>query len=43
MLIAAIVAGDGQSNWFKGLLLLLVYALFACSCWFLPDSLPAAG
>ncbi len=43
VLIAAMVCDDGESNWFKGLQLLVVYVLFALFCFFLPDSLVAAS
>ncbi len=43
VLIMAMTAGDGQSNWFKGVQLLASYILFAAFCYFLPDSLTAAS
>jgi Ca2+:H+ antiporter len=36
VLIAAIVAGDGRSNWYKGAQLVLVYAMIAILFYFLP-------
>ena len=36
VLIAAIVAGDGRSNWYKGVQLMLVYAMIAILFYFLP-------
>jgi Ca2+:H+ antiporter len=36
VLIAAIVAGDGRSNWYKGAQLILVYAMIAILFYFLP-------
>jgi Ca2+:H+ antiporter len=36
VLIAAIVAGDGHSNWYKGAQLILVYAMIAILFYFLP-------
>ena len=36
VLIAAIVAGDGRSNWYKGVQLILVYAMIAILFYFLP-------
>jgi Ca2+:H+ antiporter len=36
VLIAAIVAGDGRSNWYKGVQLTLVYAMIAILFYFLP-------
>lgn len=37
MLIGAIVAGDGHSNWFKGVQLIIVYVIIALMFYFLPD------
>ena len=37
VLIAAIVAGDGRSNWYKGVQLTLVYAMIAILFYFLPS------
>ena len=44
VLIQAMIAGDGRSNWFKGVQLLCVYVLVALFCYYLPDQLapPAA-
>ena len=36
VLIGAIVAGDGRSNWYKGVQLTLVYAMIAILFYFLP-------
>ena len=36
VLIGAIVAGDGHSNWYKGVQLVLVYAMIAILFYFLP-------
>jgi len=36
VLIGAIVAGDGRSNWFKGIQLITVYAMIAILFYFLP-------
>jgi Ca2+:H+ antiporter len=36
VLIGAIVAGDGRSNWYKGVQLTLVYAMIALLFYFLP-------
>jgi Ca2+/H+ antiporter len=36
VLIGAIVAGDGRSNWFKGVQLVTVYAMIAILFYFLP-------
>lgn len=36
VLIGAIVAGDGRSNWYKGAQLILVYAMIAILFYFLP-------
>lgn len=43
VLITGLVAGDGQSNWFKGVQLLCAYLLVALFCYFLPDSRAAFG
>ena len=37
VLIGAIVAGDGRSNWYKGVQLILVYAMIAILFYFLPE------
>jgi Ca2+:H+ antiporter len=37
VLIGTIVCGDGQSNWFKGIQLLTVYAIIALMFYFLPE------
>ncbi len=39
-LIIALVAGDGRSNWYKGVQLLVVYAMFAILFYFLPVGKP---
>src|SRR6185295_4283627 len=36
VLVGAIVAGDGRSNWYKGAQLVLVYAMIAILFYFLP-------
>jgi len=36
VLIGAVVAGDGRSNWYKGVQLMLVYAMIAILFYFLP-------
>jgi Ca2+:H+ antiporter len=36
VLVGTIVAGDGRSNWYKGVQLLLVYAMIAILFYFLP-------
>src|SRR5262249_47486909 len=36
VLIGAIVAGDGRSNWYKGVQLLVVYSMIALLFYFLP-------
>jgi Ca2+:H+ antiporter len=38
VLIGAIVAGDGRSNWYKGIQLVLVYAMIAILFYFLPEA-----
>jgi Ca2+:H+ antiporter len=40
VLIGAIVAGDGRSNWYKGIQLVTVYAIIAILFYFLPVSKP---
>jgi Ca2+:H+ antiporter len=40
VLLAAIVAGDGRSNWYKGAQLTLVYAMIAILFYFLPEVAP---
>ena len=40
VLVAAIVAGDGRANWYKGVQLILVYAMIAILFYFLPDARP---
>jgi Ca2+:H+ antiporter len=37
VLLGAIVCGDGQSNWFKGVQLVTVYAIIALMFYFLPE------
>jgi Ca2+:H+ antiporter len=37
VLVGAIVAGDGHSNWYKGTQLVLVYAMIAILFYFLPE------
>ena len=36
VIVGAVVAGDGRSNWFKGVQLVAVYALFALLAYFSP-------
>jgi Ca2+:H+ antiporter len=36
VIVGAVVAGDGHSNWFKGVQLVVVYALFALMAYFVP-------
>jgi Ca2+:H+ antiporter len=36
VVVGAVVAGDGRANWFKGVQLLAVYALFALLAYFVP-------
>ena len=36
VIVGAVVAGDGHSNWFKGVQLVAVYALFALMAYFVP-------
>jgi Ca2+:H+ antiporter len=38
VLIGAIVAGDGRSNWYKGVQLVLVYTMIAILFYFLPEA-----
>jgi Ca2+:H+ antiporter len=37
VLIGAMVCGDGQSNWYKGVQLITVYAIIALMFYFIPD------
>lgn len=37
VLIATVACGDGRSNWFKGVQLITVYAIFALMFYLLPD------
>ena len=36
VLIAAVVAGDGRSNWYKGVQLIAVYLIIALMFYFIP-------
>lgn len=36
VIVGAVVAGDGRANWFKGVQLVVVYALFALLAYFVP-------
>jgi Ca2+:H+ antiporter len=38
VLVGAFVAGDGRSNWYKGVQLMLVYVMIAILFYFLPDA-----
>jgi Ca2+:H+ antiporter len=38
MLIGAMVCGDGQANWFKGVQLVTVYAIIALMFYFMPEA-----
>ncbi|HKQ98703.1 MAG TPA: calcium/proton exchanger [Candidatus Polarisedimenticolia bacterium] len=40
VLIGALVAGDGRSNWYKGVQLLTVYAIIAMLFFFMPEVAP---
>jgi Ca2+:H+ antiporter len=40
VLIGTVVAGDGRSNWYKGIQLITVYALIAILFYFMPVSKP---
>lgn len=40
VLIGTVVAGDGRSNWYKGVQLITVYALIAILFYFMPDATP---
>jgi Ca2+:H+ antiporter len=40
VLIGALVASDGRSNWYKGVQLILVYAMIAILFYFLPEAKP---
>ncbi len=37
VLLGTIVCGDGQSNWFKGVQLITIYAIIALMFYFMPD------
>lgn len=39
VLIGAIVSGDGQSNWFKGVQLITIYVIFALMFYFAPGGM----
>lgn len=41
-LVGAIVAGDGRSNWYKGVQLMLMYAMIAILFYFLPQAVEVA-
>jgi Ca2+:H+ antiporter len=38
VLIGALVCGDGQSNWYKGIQLITVYAIIALMFYFIPSA-----
>jgi hypothetical protein len=38
VLIARMVAEDGESNWLEGAMLLLIYAILGMAFFFLPES-----
>ncbi len=40
VLIGAIVAGDGRSNWYRGVQLMIVYTMIALLFYFLPVAKP---
>ena len=43
VLLAWMVAEDGESNWIEGAMLLMIYAILACAFFFLPASHRAPG
>ena len=43
VLIARMVAEDGESNWLEGLMLLMVYAILAMAFFFLPERVARQG
>lgn len=43
VLIGVVVAGDGRTNWFKGVQLITVYVLMAMLFYFMPGAAPTAG
>ncbi len=43
VLIGAVVAGDGRSNWYKGVQLIVVYVIIALMFYFLPDTAVSPG
>ena len=40
VLIGALVSGDGRSNWYKGVQLMMVYAIMAFLFYFMPEAVP---
>jgi Ca2+:H+ antiporter len=40
VLIGAIVSGDGRSNWYKGVQLIIVYVIIAFLFYFMPEKVP---
>ena len=43
VLIARMVAEDGESNWLEGAMLLLIYAILGMAFFFLPESVAEAA
>jgi Ca2+:H+ antiporter len=41
VLMGTVVCGDGQSNWYKGVQLITVYAIIAMMFYFIPEAPPA--
>jgi Ca2+:H+ antiporter len=40
VLLGALVCGDGQSNWYKGVQLMTIYVIFALMFYFMPETKP---
>jgi len=40
VLLGAMVCGDGQANWYKGVQLIIVYSIIALMFYFLPGAIP---
>jgi len=38
VLISALVSGDGRSNWYKGVQLIMVYVILAFLFYFMPEA-----
>jgi Ca2+:H+ antiporter len=38
VLLSTVIAGDGKSNWYKGVQLILLYLLIALALYFIPEA-----